>query len=98
MIMFHYRTSSGAKGSKYHVTVTLAKGVALVYFCPECQLEPDGDGTDLADGEWHHIAISMPKEKSVQMTFVRMYIDGERVKTSMRNGKSENVFLQTQGL
>ena len=96
MIMFHYGASGGARGSKDHLTVTLAKGVPVVYFRPEYQLEPDGNGTDLADGEWHQIAISMPK-KSVQMAFVRMYIDGERVKTSMRNGKSENVFFTTRG-
>ena len=96
MIMFRYGASGGARGSKDHLTVTLAKGVPVVYFRPEYQLEPDGNGTDLADGEWHQIAISMPK-KSVQMAFVRMYIDGERVKTSMRNGKSENVFFTTRG-
>jgi hypothetical protein len=96
MIMFHYGSSGGAEGSKDHLTVTLAKGVPVVYFRPECQLEPNGDGADLADGEWHQIALSMPK-KSVQMAGFRMYIDGERVKTSMRNGKSENVFFTTRG-
>ena len=93
MIMVHY--GAGKVGSKDHLTVTLAKGFPVVYFRPENQLEPGG-GTDLADGEWHQIVISMPK-KSVQMAGVRMYIDGERVKTSMRNGKSENVFFTTRG-
>ena len=97
MIMFRYGASGGARGSKDHLTVTLAKGVPVVYFHPEYQLEPDGDGNNLADGERHQIAILMPKEKSVQMAFVRMYIDGERVKASMRNGKSKNVFFTTRG-
>ena len=50
-----------------HFTVTLAKGVPVVYFGPEYQLEPAvNGGIDLADGEWHQIGISMP-EKSVEM-------------------------------
>ena len=96
MIMVHYG-ARGVSKSNDHLTVTLAKGVPVVYFGPEYQLEPAvNGGIDLADGEWHQIGISMP-EKSVEMAFVRMYIDGDRVKTSMRNGKSQNVFFTTKG-
>ena len=50
---------------------------------------------NLNDGEYHHIAISMPS-KSCLNSDVKMFVNGKLVRTSW-NGKNENVFFVTSG-
>lgn len=51
---------------------------------------------NLNDGQWHQIAVSMPR-KSCLYSEVIIYVDGAKIVRKTPNGKNLNVFFVTSG-
>jgi hypothetical protein len=97
MVLFHYGNVARPKGrsSKLRLTLTIKRGVPVLYFRPD--LEFKALGTNIADGEWHHIAVSMPS-KSCLASEVEVFVDGAKVETVSRtHGVDDRVFFVTDG-
>jgi len=80
MVLVHYGQNFGNTISyKDMFTLTLNNGTPILYSSPESALKPLNKD-NLNDGQWHHLAVSMPK-KSCRLSVVDMFIDGKNVKT-----------------
>jgi len=99
MILMHYGLSwSSLMVSPYkdHLTLTLDHGVLALYIQPTLKLETASFAGSLADGKWHHIAVSMPT-KNCLLSEVEIFVDGEAVNTASRNGRDQRIFQLTDG-
>lgn len=95
MVLFHYgNTGKPTRSSKDRLTLTIAKGVPVIYFRPNLQFE--AMGVDVADGDWHHIAISMPSKSCLASQF-ELIVDGIKVDTLSRHANDDHVFFHTDG-
>ena len=96
MILLHYGKVHGnnAKSSKDILTVALEGGKPVIYTRPNRFLT-SRDDVNLDDGQWHHIAISMPK-RSCLLSEVKTWVDGIVIKTKLI-GEDEHIFLHTGG-
>ena len=96
MILLHYGKVHGsdAKSSKDIFSVALEKGKPVIYKSPNTSLV-SVDNVRLDNGEWHHLAVSMPKQ-SCLLSEVKIWIDGISVKSKV-NGEDEHLFLHTGG-
>lgn len=95
MVLFNY--ADGAKptsGSKNRLTLTLARGIPVLYFSSDLIFE--AVGINVVDRTWHQIAVSMPKKSCLASQF-ELFVDGQKVETVSRNGKDDNVFFVTNG-
>ncbi len=99
MVLFHYAGYFGSvvkrKDLKDHFMLTLDYGVPVVNTQTKIQLRPLDENINLADGSWHHIAISMPR-KSCRVSELRIYIDGEYVQGNDVN-QDRHIFCTTSG-
>ena len=105
MILIHYgETFANIKGmtlndsGKDIFTLALQEGVPYVYRNFHSLIyASNGDDyyKNLADDQWHHIAISMP-QKSCLFSTVHMYVDGVRV-TTVLVGLNDHLFLTSSG-
>ena len=77
----------GPPNRKNDFILTLDKGVPTYYFHPELPFRALGSPS-LADGEWHHIALSMPK-KSCLMSEFQLYVDGSISDTEFTGDKNK---------
>lgn len=88
----------GPPNDKNDFILTLDDGVPTYYFHPELPFQALGSPS-LADGEWHHLALSMPK-KSCLMSEFQLYVDGSNVDTVYLGDKQwgeNHVFFTTSG-
>ncbi len=99
MVLFHYGDYWGKvvkrKDWKDHFMLTLDYGVPVVNTQTVIQLRPLDENINLADGSWHHIAISMPR-KSCRVSELKMYVDGEYVEAKVVN-EDRHIFCTTAG-
>lgn len=96
-ILIHYGASFAIGNddcSKDQFTLTLWKGKPILYRCSKSKLS-SAQNLNLADDEWHHIAITMPKDNCL-LSEVHMYVDGVKVET-MVIGEDEFLFFSTSG-
>jgi len=96
MILVHYGHTFNVsdKSKKDIFTLTLKNGTPMLHSSPKSTLAPTRSYT-LDDGEWHHIAVSMPKQ-NCRLSEVVMYVDGTSVPT--KKPKSDrNIFFITSG-
>jgi len=81
MILVHYgHNFSGVKTKKNIFTLTLDNGSPILYSSPTTPLKTL-NVYSLNDGQWHHLAVSMPR-KSCRLSEVNMYINGKSVETT----------------
>ena len=80
-------------GGKDYFSVILENGKPVVNVKPSTSLTPLGQH-NLADGQWHHLAISMP-HKSCKVKDLQLFIDGDIVNTNVINDL--NIFQITSG-
>lgn len=87
----------GPPNYKNDFLLTLDKGVPTYYFHPELPFR--ASGLPSLAGEWHHLALTMPK-KSCLMSEFQLYVDGSIVDTvfvgNIKQGKN-HVFFTTSG-
>jgi hypothetical protein len=106
MVLIHYgETFANTNGMALHepekdvFTLVLHDGIPCLYRNIQSKLCPIGkvDRTidNMADGRWHHIAISMPR-KSCLLSQVQMYLDGVKIATRL-DGMDDNIFLTSSG-
>jgi hypothetical protein len=94
MLLFHYSNGARPSSSKDGLTLTIAKGVPMLYFNPKLQFE--AVGVNIVDKEWHQITVSMPS-KSCLASEVQLFVDGMLVETRSSTGKDGNLFFLTNG-
>jgi len=94
MILVHYGSIFGGV-SKDHFTLTLDNGKPSLYTGVARKLVSASD-TNLADGQWHHLAVSMPKQ-SCLLSEVQIYVDGEVIRTNLDPRVDRNIFFTTSG-
>jgi len=96
MVLFHYGNFGLGSGSgvKERLTLTIAKGVPVLYFKPDVQFE--AIGVNVLDRQWHQIAVSMPSKSCLASEF-EVFIDGTRVETVSRTGNDIHVFFLPVG-
>jgi len=94
MALVHYGHYYGGNSQKHIYTLTLQNGDPMLYISPTAILRPESKH-DLNDGNWHHIAVSMPR-KSCKLSEVIIYVDGKAINT-VRNGYDGNIFFTTSG-
>jgi len=98
MILIHYGDSFAPWGAKNMMfTVTLKNGFPILNSGPKNKIIPK-ISFNLSDGQWHHIAVSMPTRNCL-LSEVVMYIDAEIVQTVMSEGSEDNksLFFTTSG-
>lgn len=97
MVLIHYADYWGGhvprSQGKDHFTLTLDSGIPVIHTQPVVELK-SMDPTSLADGNWHHIAVSMPI-KSCYMSQLEIYVDGSMVST--RINENRRIFQTTSG-
>jgi len=97
MVLIHYADYWGGhvrkSQEKDHFTLTLESGIPVINTQPVVELRSI-DPTNLADGNWHHIAVSMPR-KSCYLSELQVYVDGSIVSTSIIGNR--RIFQTTSG-
>lgn len=100
MILIHYgETFANAKGmllnnfEKDIFTLALQNGVPYLYRNIHSKIYAVSQ--NLADDQWHHVAISMPN-KSCLFSHVAMYVDGEQVQLYLE-GSDDHLFMTSSG-
>jgi Laminin G domain./Calcineurin-like phosphoesterase. len=94
MVLFHYSNGSKPSKGKEGLTLTIAKGVPVLYFNPALKFE--AVGINVVDKEWHQISVSMPY-KSCLASEVQLIVDGTLVETKSKTGNDNNLFYMTNG-
>jgi len=97
MILVHYGAIFGSsidKTTKDFFTLVLDNGVPTVYLGKKKILKSTGHNL-LADGQWHHIAVSMPT-KSCLLSQVNIYVDGIKTITWLLDS-DDYIFTTTSG-
>lgn len=94
MILIHFGHSFAPGKAKNIFTVTLRDGTPILYTNVDSKLSPM-ESYNLDDGQWNHVAISMPK-RSCRPSEVVMYINGKTVET-IQQGPDEPIFFITSG-
>jgi len=97
MVLVHYASTWGPQRKKDHLLVTLRNGFPAFYLGRNKAYTITSIDS-IADGEWHHLALTMP-EQSCRSSQIQMYIDGdEKVLESMMPGSTDEfVFFLTSG-
>ena len=75
------------------MTLILSDGIPEVYINHNHKLKADTGR--IADGNWHHIAVSIPK-KSCTLSEIDIVVDKKAV-TTVRTGKYMNIFEHIHG-
>lgn len=78
MALVHYGHYFSGNSQKHIYTLTLQNGDPMLYISPTAILRPESKH-DLNDGNWYHIAVSMPR-KSCLISEVIIYVDGKAIK------------------
>jgi len=96
MILVHYGDYFGVNVyfTKDCYTLTLNNGTPMLYSSPNSFVKPR-DEYNLNDGQWHHVAVSMPKI-SCRLSEINMHINGKAVKT-ITPEQDRNLFFVTSG-
>lgn len=94
MILIHYGHNFSGRSSKNIYTLTLQNGNPMLYISRTAILQPKMK-YDLNDGNWHHIAVSMPR-KSCNLSEVMMFVDGKAINT-ITDKNEANIFFVTSG-
>ena len=97
MILFHYGSNwTGVSLEKDHLLLTLGKGVPMLYVRKNLAYSVSIDS--IADGSWHHIALTMPKQ-SCMSAKIQVFVDGEEfpLQSMMPWSKDDFVFFLTSG-
>lgn len=95
MILVFYGGVFGTSKRKDIFLLTLKKGNPALTFGSRRNYLTTAEDHNLDDGQWHHIAISIPS-KSCLRSSIGMIIDGLDAPTVL-NGKDEHVFFTTSG-
>jgi hypothetical protein len=94
MVLVCYGGAFGVKNKKDILLLSLKDGNPVLYVQPNRFLTVQSD-FNLNDGEWHHIAVSMPS-KSCLLSKVHLYIDSNKVPTDL-TGRDDYIFYVTSG-
>eukprot|EP00555_Chaetoceros_dichaeta_P012900 CAMPEP_0198262498 /NCGR_PEP_ID=MMETSP1447-20131203/10998_1 /TAXON_ID=420782 /ORGANISM="Chaetoceros dichaeta, Strain CCMP1751" /LENGTH=143 /DNA_ID=CAMNT_0043950757 /DNA_START=36 /DNA_END=467 /DNA_ORIENTATION=- len=94
MILIHYGHNYRGTSPKHEYTLTLQNGNPMLFISPTAISQPDRK-YDLNDGNWHHIAVSMPR-KSCSLAEVIIYVDGKAINT-IQDGYDGKIFFTTSG-
>jgi len=98
MIMVHHANYWGGvvpwDYDKDYFTLILDKGVPVIHTQPKTKLQSTNNSINLADGEWHHIAVSMPRN-SCLASELDIYVDGKKIGTKITN--DHPIFQTTSG-
>lgn len=95
MVLVHYGSMyDGSKSSKDIFTLTLRNGTPILYASWKKFLLPSSESLNLNDGQWHHIAVSMPR-KSCLLSEVDLFVDGVPINTVAEI--DEPLFFVTSG-
>jgi len=97
MVLCHYGSFWGpVPKKKDHLLLTLGRGVPILYIRPGQAYSVAIDS--IADGNWHHVALTMPKQNCLSAE-IQLFIDGDEYPlesiTPWSNDK--NVFFLTSG-
>jgi len=97
MIIIHYGSvfNHGKVYDKNIFTVTLNNGIPNLYTGVYSKLVPEEDSLNIADGKWHHIAVSMPK-RSCLLSNVMLAVDGRALETYV-SGYDDYIFFLSTG-
>lgn len=95
MILIFYGGRFGYNKNKDIFLLTLKSGNPIFYVGEENFLHAAQGDLELNDDEWHHISISMPSD-SCQLSEVLMFVDGERIETTV-TGANKPIFFITSG-
>ena len=81
--------------SKEHImTLTLDNGFPSLYINSDTRLVASIEN-GLSDGEWHNLAVSMPR-KSAKLSELTMIVDGKSVPATVE-GIDDHLFFSTNG-
>ena len=95
MILVHYGATYGQnvyQASKDFFTLTLDNGKPSIRIGVKQKVTAD---IDIADGNWHHLAVSMPKQSCLLSEF-EIYIDGNSI-TAPAPVEDMHFFANTSG-
>jgi len=98
VLLIHYGPawdSATYDDTKSIFTVTLDNGRPKVYAKKNAYLTTSNEFMSLNDGQWHHIAVSMPNP-NCKLSQVDLYIDGQSVSTATPS-KDETLFFISYG-
>jgi len=101
MTLAHYGATFGKKAEvirkakKNHMMLALESGVPVLYINPRNKLT-SASVKNIADGNWHHIAVSMPK-KSPRLFHIQIFVDFVATTTRVWGGKNPRIFQTTSG-
>jgi len=98
MVLFNYGSAWNSQSfgtQKDHFMLTLDNGVPAVRIQKDRSIKVSNKSINLADGNWHLIAVLMPS-KSCLLSEVKVYIDRERAQTALQ-GTDLNIFTTTAG-
>lgn len=98
MVLFNYGSAWNSQDlgtKKDHFMLTLDNGIPAVRVHKNRSIKVSTETINLADGNWHLIAVSMPF-KSCLLSEVEIYIDRERAQTAIQ-GMDLNIFTTTAG-
>jgi len=96
MILIHYGNRKKGRDipMKDIYTLTLQNGTPILYTAVDDMLIPK-DNYNLNDGQWHHIAVSMPT-RSCKLSKVVMYVDGKVINTAAPEN-DRHIFFSSVG-
>jgi len=83
MILVHYGASNLSDSDRDMFTLTLKKGMPILYLSPTHKLRLHRRYR-IRDTEWHHIAVSMPRNHC-RLSEVQIFLDGRAVDTLFTN-------------
>eukprot|EP00554_Chaetoceros_debilis_P001937 CAMPEP_0194096130 /NCGR_PEP_ID=MMETSP0149-20130528/57183_1 /TAXON_ID=122233 /ORGANISM="Chaetoceros debilis, Strain MM31A-1" /LENGTH=1139 /DNA_ID=CAMNT_0038782097 /DNA_START=91 /DNA_END=3507 /DNA_ORIENTATION=+ len=96
MVLLHYANYWGKvvdSSDKNYFSLALDNGIPVIHTRLSTELKALKT-QNLADGKWHHIAVSMP-QKSCLVSELEMYVDGILVNTIVDN--DHHIFQTTSG-
>jgi len=98
MVLFNYGSAWNPQDlgtQKDHFMLTLDNGVPAVRIQKDRSIKVSNKSLNLADGNWHLIAVLMPS-KSCLLSEVKVYNDRDRAQTALQ-GTDLNIFTITAG-
>jgi hypothetical protein len=98
MVLFNYGSvwdDAAISNTRDHFMLTLDYGAPAVRIQSKRRIKVSNNKMNLADGDWHQIAVSMPS-KSCLLSEVEIYVDKERANTVLQGGDL-NIFTHTAG-
>ena len=97
MVLCHYGSPWGGMSTgKNNLLLTLGRGVPILYIRPDEAYSVSI--ASIADGKWHHVALTMPKQSCLSAE-IKLFIDGDEyhLESIKPWSKYHHVFFITSG-